>query len=260
MNELEQLLSRRLADAAQDAPEFAGLRRGAGMRSRRAGPWRLAVAGSVAAAVVAGVAALAWVTMAGPTQDNPGDAQCPSVLTYQGRTYVGQGDLVRVPRAGEPAGSGVLPAGCGESQRSIEVFSVAGVSSATAVGTDEGVWLAETVTSLPPELRALRQEVPCRGSGQHQVAGTWVSADGPQPEQDYVYSAPYVAVVKADQGDILPLDDWALLTVRLQVTKATVRGTDSGLIKATLGGDARLLATVHCSGSAFVVDSLDQLP
>ena len=50
MNELEQLLSRRLADAAQDAPEFSGLR-GSGSRARPTGPLLFAIAGSVAESV-----------------------------------------------------------------------------------------------------------------------------------------------------------------------------------------------------------------
>lgn len=255
MDDDEMLVRSRLTDAAQDAPVFSGLQ--SRYRARRA-PLQLALAGSAASALVAVIAGLAWVTMTGATQDGATEASCQSVLTYQGHRYNGAGDLVRTPRQGNSVGSAVRPGGCGEEERAVEVFAISGVSPTTAVITDEGVWVAKSLASWPSELAALRELVPCHGSGLMQISGTWASYLGPQPKQDYHPITPYVAVLEADQGKSLPLDAWKSVTVRVQVTEATVHASDFGLVKATLGGGARLLATVHCSGSTYVADSLNR--
>ncbi len=252
VDDFDARLRRDLAEAAGEAPEFTGLRQSRG-RSHRSRV--LLVAASTALVMTAAGAAL-WANV----QDDPGviEAQCPSTLKLGGRTYHGHGEMLRRPRPGKDLGAGLL-LGCeGAKDESAEVFALPGADPGEAVLASDKVWVADTVDSLPPAVAELEQPVACEGTGTTTIAGDWTAVEGSMPERDYEVKAPYRAVLVADEGDRLPLQQWRQVTVTVRVTPQTAGGDDAALAKDALAGTSRVSMTVRCDGKTFVAESLSR--
>lgn len=238
--------------ADEDAPEFRGL----GPRANHSRRWLLATAVVVAVLVAAGVSW--WAT--GRGENNGGqEASCAAELVLGGRTYLGRGELVRVPRSGPAAGTGRIPA-CrhaqagGRAQR-VATFALSGVSPKTAVLADGTVWLSRSATTLPEPLRVLYRPVRCVGSG-GTVWGRLSGIDAMPQDGDYRVRTPYTATLVADRGPGLGLDEYSRVTVPVRVTGTTVGGHDPRLLRAALADGRRVVVTTHCDGSRFAATAL----
>ncbi len=247
MDDIDTVLRAELARAADTAPAFTGLERRPLPRTRRPRWTALAAAAGVAVLAVGGD----WwaATHRGPEEE----ASCAALLKFQGRIYQGHGDKLRTPRPGNRLGTGT-PWGCGGGEGRVPVRALPGVSPDIAVLADDGVWLADTVRSLPPEVAVLDKPVTCTHTGTTTVVGQWV-ASLPMPSRDNEVVLPRTAWVEADEGDTLPLDRWPVVTIRIRVTHDTAGGDDPTLAEDTLRGSQRVAATVHCDGKRFVADS-----
>lgn len=247
MDDFETRLRIQLAEAGEAAPVFPGLesRRA---RSRGPGPWIGVAAAAVALAIGGGT----WIASRDGT---PPQTSCPAVMEIQGRTYEGHGEMLRKPRPGKPLGTGVIP-GCDDEDRSVNVVELPGVDPRVAVLTNGGVWLAESVASVPPEVAELDELVACAGEGTGYVAGDWVAVEGPMPTRDDGLTPPYVAVIQADEGNRVPLTRWSTVTIKVRVSTDTVGADDSRLADRALRGPERVSVVVHCDGGSFVAESL----
>lgn len=219
-------------------------------RSRRT--WWAAL---VALAVVVGVVAAAAPAWLGG-DDEPGqEASCPARLRLGEVTYQGHGELLRVPRPGQVLGAAVLP-GCGDVQEgAVQASAIPGVDPSTAVLANGGLWLADNLGSVPEDVQLLTEPVGCSRPGT--VRGDWVAVRGPAPDRDGELVAPYVAHVQADEGDGLPLEEWASVRIAVHVTADTAGGTDAALVRDSLRGDAPVRAVVTCDGDRFVAEALE---
>ncbi len=248
MDDIDTVLRAELVRAADTAPVFTALDRRPRPRTPRP-HWTALAAAAAAVAVVASGGA--W--WAGTDDGSVEEASCPALLKFQGRIYQGHGDKLRTPRPGTRLGTGA-PWGCGDGRRHVPVRALPGVSPDIAVLTDDGVWVADTVRSLPPEVAVLDKPVTCTHTGTTTVAGQWV-ASLPMPSRDNEVVLPRTAWVEADEGDTLPLDRWREVTIRIRVTRDTAGGDDPTLAEDTLRGPQRVAATVRCDGKRFVAES-----
>jgi hypothetical protein len=73
-------------------------------------------------------------------------------------------------------------------------------------------------------------------------------------------SPPYVAVIRADHGESLPLDQYAAVTIEVQVTSGTRGGAEPRLVREALRGSTPLNVRVHCDGGRFIAESISLSP
>lgn len=258
--DFEARLRETLARSADAAPRYEGQREQSPepgpidrpRRESRSGK----VSGLLAAAAVVLIGGIVVTVVQLGSPDRP-EAQCPTVLDFNGNRYAGSGDLQRVPRAGASLGSATTP-GCsdqnGDAQAAErEVLKVPGVSAQDALLSNSELYVAEDLTEWPEGLRKARQPLACpKDAGE--LGGFWVSLEGPMPERDGQVTTPYVAVLSVDGGTGLPLDQWSEFIVRLQINEATAGATDPRLVTEALQEGARVEATVTCDGTAFVAE------
>ena len=262
--DFENDLRRHLQGAAEDAPRFTGLRAdpprvtaGPDRSRRRLAPVLVGVA---AAVVLAGVVVVSVVGRDSGRDSEPGsEAACAAVVDYDGLRYVAAGEVLRSPRPGPVLGEGTVP-GCRDgngavASRTVEARAVPGVPAGVAVITDDGVFVAEGVTSWPRPLDDLRRPLACDGAVTS-VTGTWISMDGPMPSSDGRLDPPYVAVVVADEGAGLPLDRYLSVTLSVRVTDRTTGATDAALVRRGLQGGEAVTFVVGCDGEAYVADRM----
>lgn len=211
---------------------------------------------AVVAVVVAAATGLAgWMLLSGQPGQTDGGL-CAATMRFDGREYVGHGEVLRTPRLGDSIGTAATP-DCNDFPGStFDVFAIPGVPPSEAVFGDDGTWLRADPTSVPSEVREIQRLVTCTGTGRRVLAGRLVGHIGPPPTADYHAKAPYVAVFVADQGEHLPLVAYSSVTVRLRVRDKTVGGEDPDLVRAGLERGQRLTATVQCAGKAFEALSL----
>lgn len=251
-HDFETQLRADLSHAAEAAPVFTGLEPTRRPRRSAAPPLILTAAIGIALAGDAW-----WITT---SHEQPTDsASCPSILQFQGRIYHGHGEQVRVPRPGQILGTGTHPGCEGEKPYESEVRLLPGVVPTVAVVTLGGVWIADTADSLPAEIAALDEPVPCEGTGLTNLSGDWVAIQAPMPERDNDLTPPYVAVIKADHGRRLPLEKYAAVTVKVHINEQTVGGTDPALATDALRGSTPVMATVRCDGSVFIAEAISLL-
>ena len=248
MTDFDTRLRRDLRAAADSAPTFTGLRE----PTRRFPHTRPHVLLAAAAATVAVTATgLWWAGGIGPAA--PPEASCPATLLFDGGTYLQHGDQVRTPRPGSRLGTGTL--GCSDGDQ-VTVRELPGADPDRVVLTDTGVWIIEDAAPLPAAAAILAQPVACTREQPFTVSGDWVSMTGPMPDDDNTLVPPYVAVIAADQGDHLPLDQWSSITIDVRVTPDTTGGTDPDLARTALRGPRRVQATVRCTDGQFVAVTL----
>lgn len=266
MTDIENRLRDRLADAATAAPRFHGLTaEPRALRARLRN--RSTLTSSVAAAVVllVGGVGVAWWA-AGRAGDSPRDATCPAQLVLAGRTYVGRGPVVRMPRPGPGLGT-ARPVPCKDSEgrgptKPVEAFTVPGVPATAAILTDDGIWLGKDLRTVPPAIQELDTPVRCTGAGAVRATGKLVSIDAQPVGQDFSFQAPYTAqlVLTDGNGDGPLLKDYQAVTIEVSVSSATASGEDRGLLRATLGDGRAVTAVLRCDRARFRATSLALAP
>ncbi|MFN8196024.1 MAG: hypothetical protein U0R80_17310 [Nocardioidaceae bacterium] len=210
------------------------------------------------AALVGAVLALASSTAcSGDASDGGGSASCASVLRWDGRDYAGHGEQVRQPADTPELGTGVFP-GCDDGNgasgdESGSVFRLPGVPPERAVLTARGVFVAGDLDAEP--LRLLFEELPCTLADDTTVAGR---ATGilPAGSTGHLPEPPYRLRFEVDGDERVLGDEWAWVSVLLRVTPDTDRGTDEGLVVASVQQGRLLRVTVRCAGDGWVATAL----
>lgn len=254
MTTFEEELRQSLHDAAGASPAFQlpeavhQGRSGAApaRRGRTRARW-VAVAAAIAVAITC--AGVLWALQ----RPEPPLTSCAGELIVDGRTYVGWGDLVSVPRAEQSIGTGTVPA-CSdgsdasddEPARTVELFQVPGVDPSQAVFAEGRVWIVDG-GDVPPGVRALAAPIPCRGEGMSTVEGIISEID-----PDAVVTAPpYAMTFVADSGARLPLEDFESVALDVLVTPTTKLRDGPELVGVALRSGQRVRAVVACDGTQF---------
>lgn len=264
MTDIENRLRDRLADAATAAPQFRGLT--ADPRALRARLRnRSTLTSSLAAAVVllVGAVGVAWWA-SGRAGDTPRNATCPAQLVLAGRTCVGRGPVVRMPRPGPGLGT-ARPVSCKDSEgrgptKPVEAFTVPGVPATAAILTDDGIWLGKDLRTVPPAIQELDTPVRCTGASAVRATGKLVSIDAQPVGQDSSFQAPYTAQLVLTDGNGPLLEDYQAVTIEVLVSSATASGEDRGLLRAALGDGRAVTADLRCDKARFAATSLALAP
>jgi hypothetical protein len=236
---------RKLDSAAGDVSE--GARRGV-LTPRRPRVWF-----GAAAAVVVAAAGVTWWTAA-QHDGGPGSASCASRLDFAGRTYVGDGALLNLPRAGDRLGVGSQP-GCDDGGGQVPaetqaVYRIPGIDPATAVLTDDTVWVGSELGRLLDPIVAMNTRLPCEAPAVGTLSGRVIGYHGPAITSET--SPPYTLDLAVDRGDALRLDGYAVARVRLLVTDQASGAVDAASVRQALSRQSRVTATVRCTQGRFV--------
>jgi len=211
--------------------------------------WTLAVAATVVALVAGGT----WLAAMSGETESP-DSSCAAEIVFDGRTYAGYGDPLRVPRRGEPLGVATTPA-CADGQyaggEELEVWTVPGVEPHVALMADGVVWIEGRESALPEQLQELTEPVGCTAAGESTVTGRLVGVEAPIGEEEFEPRPPYLATLVADEGASLPLARYSSVTIEVQVTATTDGGDDAELVAAALRDGAHLDIAVVCTAGRF---------
>jgi len=173
-----------------------------------------------------------------------------SDLSYDGRTYVRQGDLTRFPAASPTLGTGTRPVSyCGDDPRTmrVEVSEVSGVPAQEAVIAEGELFVFGPVSA---RLRALTEPVACVTRGVFSLAGAWNDTEALREQEDV---PPYdiLLLTGADSGE--PAYDDAHLAVR--VTRSTALPSRDELIRLRATG-ARTELRIRCRGTQFRAEEI----
>ncbi|QNN53805.1 DUF6281 family protein [Nocardioides mesophilus] len=280
--EVEQLLRRRLHQAAATAPGFApgavlaqpptpepagaphGSRHGRGP-GRRPRSRRLTV-GLVGAGLVAASVAVAVPLLTGPPDPGgTGEAKCVALLDFAGHRYLGDGSLGEGAelRPGKVLGTGVHP-GCDDGGGAAETYestvrAVPGVDPGVAVLSDGQVWIDEEAKTAPEFLTRARQAVRCDLDAPLTLTGAWTGVEQRAKvrfDGDVRAPARITVVVQGPSPVVPPAFAAVTLPVRLP------RGVDvppADDVVAMLQRGAPLRLTVTCDGPAFVATALERV-
>lgn len=262
MNDASAALKELFRDAAQGAPGYdaskleQALERASAPRAARLVPPRRdrRVWLGAAAAVVVGVVGVTWWGVA-RDGGGSGSTTCAAQLRFEGRAYVADGALRHLPRAGERLGTGVEP-GChdgeggGSPDERVAVYRIPGLHVAQAVLARDMVWVRSDLGALPDEVVPMNRPLPCRSAT---LSGQAVGYHGDVGDDA---RPPYALDVEADQGEGLPLDRYAWVSLRLHVTDETTGRTDPAFVKSALATGSRITATVTCVRHRWLALSL----
>jgi hypothetical protein len=262
VNDADAALQELFRDAAQGAPGYDERKleqRREGVSAPRAAPLvpprrdRRVWLGA-AAALVVGVVGATWWGVA-HDGDGAGSATCASELRFDGRAYVADGALRHLPRAGERLGTGVEP-GCrdgegdGSPDERVAVYRLPGLPVAQAVLAQDMVWVRSGLGALPDKVVRMNRPLPCRSTT---LRGQAVGYHGDVGEDA---RPPYALDIEADQGEGLPLEKFARVSLRLHVTDETTGRTDPAFVKSALATGSRITATVTCVRHRWLALSL----
>ncbi|MGB7448356.1 MAG: DUF6281 family protein [Ornithinimicrobium sp.] len=262
MSDFESRLRTQLAEASTRAPTFTGQHTQhspaapapeVSRPTSRRMAWALAVTATVLALVGGGTF---LATMSGDTDSS--QASCAAEIVFDGRTYAGYGDPLRMPRPGQRVGTGSTPP-CADGQRAgneaVEVWSLPGVEPDVAVMAQGVVWIEGRASALPEELDELTEPVKCTAADESTITGRVVSVEASVGEEELRPQPPYEATVKADGGATLPLSQYSSVTVQLVVTSQTQGGRDAELLDAALRSGDHLDISVRCVTGRFEATS-----
>jgi hypothetical protein len=214
-------------------------------------PRRPALLAAAAAVVLMGAAGATWWGIArhdGGTQSS----SCASQLDFGGRTYAPDGALRHLPRTGESLGKGTQP-GCDDgggasSSETFTVYRIPGLAVGTAILARDMVWVDASLPGLPDEVAAMNRPLRCTSPDPTTISGKLVGYKGDTGDSA---TPPYSLEVSADEGDALPLDRYAVVSLRLGVTTETEGSTDLAFVRSALSSGKRVTATVTCSGGRW---------
>ncbi len=272
MTKFEEQLRTQLRDAADQAPEFHGLKQpeqeGSGpldrdtATSRRkrfalTAPRLVAVAVAVA---VAGTGVSWWTLNDTDSSNGVSGASCATDLHFRGHTYGAGPRVMRTPKLGPSLGTGVMP-GCEDTggpgspgkspDEHLRIHKIPGVNPDIAVFANGDIWMNLNVTKRPAQMRPLFKPVTCSNSGTFAVSGQIIGMNA-QVESDFQPRTPYTATLVVDKGPGLALTDYRNVTLKVRVTGATVDGRDPGLLRAALSEGHRVVASLKCADHNFV--------
>ncbi len=198
---------------------------------------------------------------AGATQDGNGAASCAAEIEYDGRTYLGHGELKREPATTGRVERGTRP-GCDDGggasgEERVQVAELADVPMARAVLVNGSFYVARD-EPFPEQARPWFRAPRCDSEAPFELTGDWVSVQGPRRARfDGDLRTPYRAGVRVTDGP----DSYLRTMIEVHATDETdpllgPRDVKTALWRA--GG--QLIAEIECDGGRFRATSLRSTP
>lgn len=237
MSKIEDQLRRRLKEAANLAPTFQ--HQDAARKVRRR-PFALV---ALAAGVAVAAGGILWGTS--PRDVDPPTARCVAELVFNDTKYVAYGDVRRVPRSAEPAGTATQVRCEGApSSGTVTVFAAEGYEPADIILVNGAPWISQ----IPPipELESLFLPTVCAATDEFKIVGTVIGVTSDkETTQDGQLAPPFTLDIEATNGPAWLLSDYQ--TVRISgLVDSTTRLASDHLVGDALSGATPIQASIRC--------------
>lgn len=187
-------------------------------------------------------------------------AVCAAAVEYDGRTYVGYGDLKRFPATTGRIVTGTIP-GCDDGHgvgraESVDVHELRAIGIERAVLVNDALYVRED-TPLPGPARSWFRSPRCVGEAPFELTGRWLGVTGgPEPRFDGDIRPPYYLQVEVKAG----ARPYVGTKLSIHATTQTEPLLTTDDVKTSLWKRGLLSASVHCEGDDFVADELRTTP
>lgn len=184
------------------------------------------------------------------------DAACADIVTYDGQTYWGHGDLARTPATTGRTDEGVRE-GCddgngAEPDHRVRVEELADLPLERGFLVNGQVYVNHDLP-FPEAIRHWFASPACSGDAPLELTGRWVGVTSSnKPRFDGDLRPPYRATMWVEEGP----ERYVGTRIAVRADQGTSPQLGPEDVKRALWHNGRLTARVHCEGGRFLADGL----
>lgn len=195
------------------------------------------------------------------TRSGPGGGACALGARLEGRSYYANGGFRVIPTPGEALGTASVPDCEGDGGYTFQAMSIDGVPPEVAFVDPERediIFVAEDISSLPPELVPFRSEPACvEGDAPLRLRGLWLGIIGPHEKTEVDLLPPYRLEMRVDDASA-PRYERTFLTIRVAGDAGRLLTRNDLRRSLWEGGD--LSVTVTCRQRRFFATTAAAYP